>query len=104
MTVIARKDRGEQILANIKASSMFGEGSLCITTHAVAYEVRHKGIYLNFIPHGIITKFNMCGSGMFGTRRCQIRWTENGSEHTFEFRTRQYRQIQAMRDRFWSNS
>ena len=95
MTVIMRKDLDEKVLLRIPAGSAAGDGTLYVTSHAVAYEVHRRGIYLNFVPRDSVKALHVSKSGVFGARRCRIVWAENGSEHSFEFRTRQHERLRA---------
>ena len=60
-----------------------------VTTHAVAYEVDRRGIYLNFIPRSAVSGIKvMSKSAIFGDLRCRLVWVEDGIRNSFEFRTR----------------
>jgi len=90
MTIIMRKNIGEKRLLDVPAISALGDGILCVTSHAVAYEVHGRGLYLNFIPKSTIIGIRISKSGLFGTRRCSLAWMEGKTRHQFEFRTRQH--------------
>ncbi len=92
MTIFVRKNICERKLLEIQANSNQGNGVLCITNMAVAYEVDGRGIYLNFIPRKVIKKFAPVGSVLFGTQKFRITWLED-TECFFEFRTKQYKQL-----------
>ena len=86
MTVIMRKDLDERCLLQIPASSVFGDGVLYVTNLAVVYEVLKRGIYLNFVPRNTILGLDVSKSGMFGAKKCRLKWTEDGSVHHMELR------------------
>lgn len=86
-----RRKIGEMCLARVPASSEFGDGTMYVTTHAVAYEVDRRGIYLNFIPRGAVAGIEvMSKSAMFGDLKCRLVWVEDRTRHSFEFRTRRH--------------
>lgn len=94
MAVIMRKALGERLLLDVPASSRFGAGRLYITDQAVAYEVDGMGLYLNFVPRGIIRSIRPVGGPLLGARRFVMEWTEGGARHAFEFRTREHRRLE----------
>ena len=94
--IVPRKNIGEKVLLCIPASSEFGAGTLCVTNMAVAYEVRRRGIYLDFVPLSAIRKTASLG-GLF-EERCRIHWEEDGAEHVFEFRTKHYKRLRGVLD------
>ena len=97
MVIILRKNIDEHLLFETKASSMHGTGSLYVTSHAIAYEVDGKGLYLNFVPNSLFQLVNISKSGMLGTRKFKLIWIEkDGTKHFFEFRTRDYKQLEAI--------
>jgi len=86
-----RRSIGERCLARVPASSEFGDGTMYVTTHAVAYEVDRRGIYLNFIPRSAVSGIEvMSKSAVFGERKCRLVWVECRARNAFEFRTRQH--------------
>lgn len=110
MTVLMRKDMDEKCLLELPASSAFGDGTLYVTDHAVAYEVFGRGIYLNFVPLDMLSGLYVLRSGMFGTK-CRLEWREeededekegdedekNGgkSTHSIELRVRRYGDLES---------
>ena len=94
MTIIMRKDLGEKKILEISATSRHGSGTLYVTSMAISYEVDSKGIYLNFIPRGMIKKFTAGTMTLFGFKKFHIIWSEDNAEHSFEFRTKQYKSLQ----------
>ena len=105
MTIIMRKALDEKVLLQTEASCVYGAGSLCITSHAIAYEVHGKGLYLNFIPHDSLIRVNVSKSSMLlHTRKIRIFWVEEKvgkkegkmSKHFFDIRSRQYVQIESI--------
>ncbi len=91
---------GERVLLRIPASSEFGAGTLCVTNMAVAYEVHRRGIYLDFVPLSALKKTVSLG-GVF-EERCRMHWEEDGSEHTFEFRTKHYKKLRRTLDSLYT--
>ena len=94
--IVPRRGMGEKVILRIPASSEFGAGTLCVTSMAVAYEVQRRGIYLDFVPLAALKGTASLG-GIF-EERCRICWEEDGSEHTFEFRTRHYKKLRRTLD------
>lgn len=87
--ILVRKSMQERLLLKVEASSDRGDGSFYLTDKAMAYEVMSRGIYLDFIPHGLIRRIAPAG-GMAGSRKLRMEWDEDGAMHSFEFRTGQH--------------
>lgn len=104
MVVIMRKNLGEEEILCVEASSCFGDGYLYITSMSTIYEVNTMGIYLNFIPHEIIQSILPLGNSLFGTKRFNIAWSENGSSHSFEIRTKKHKQLQVVLEKLSLNA
>ena len=83
-----RKSLGEQKVLEADAASPHGNGTLCITNKAIAFEVHGKGIYLNFIPHSTVVGFDQMNMMLFGAKKFRIVWMEKDTKHHFDFRTR----------------
>ena len=96
MVILMRKN--EKKIIQVDANSYHGNGVFYITDKAIVYEVHSRGIYLNFIPHKMIKKFTRSSFVLFGARKYRITWLENNTEHNFEFRTKQYKQLQNILD------
>ena len=88
MTIMERKSLGEQKVLEADAASPHGNGTLCITNKAIAFEVHGKGIYLNFIPHSTVIGFYQTGLTLFGAKKFRIVWMEGDTRHHFDFRIR----------------
>lgn len=93
MTVFMRKSLGEKSILQVGANSALGRGIFYVTDLAIAYEVDGRGLYLNFIPHKMISRVEISKRGFCGARKLRIFWIEDETEHSFELRTRQYRQL-----------
>lgn len=87
MTILARRGLGEELLLAVPAHSAAGRGTLHVTTHAVAYEVERRGIYLDFVPLGSVRGLHVGRPGPLGSARCRLEWEEGGAMRSFEFRT-----------------
>lgn len=98
MVVMMRKNLGEVEVLHIEASSRFGDGHLYITNIATAYEVNTMGLYLNFIPHKMAKSIRSSGNALFGAKKFIIAWSENGTNRSFEIRTKKHEQLQAVLD------
>ena len=94
MVVLMRKKINEKKIVQVEANSCHGNGVFYITDKAIVYEVDSRGIYLNFIPHKMIKKFARSPHILFGSRKYRVTWLENNTEHYFEFRTKQHKQLQ----------
>ena len=76
---------GERLALKARVLSRHGRGELYVTDRAVACEIDGRGLFLNFVPRGLVLPLERMGRSPSGTR-LRLSWEEGGAVHRFEFR------------------